>query len=42
VQRKLDRGDGLSRFLRHEASGLFAVPGGAAAGEYVGQRLLEG
>ena len=42
VQRKLDRGDALSRFIRHEASGLFAVPGGAAAGEYVGQRLLEG
>ncbi|THA71831.1 deferrochelatase/peroxidase EfeB [Streptomyces sp. A0958] len=41
VQRKLDRGDALSPFLRHEASGLFAVPGGAAAGEYVGQRLLE-
>ncbi|MEU6088691.1 iron uptake transporter deferrochelatase/peroxidase subunit [Streptomyces sp. NPDC047085] len=42
VQRKLDRGDALSRFIRHEASGLFAVPGGAAKGEYVGQRLLEG
>ncbi|MEE4541121.1 iron uptake transporter deferrochelatase/peroxidase subunit [Streptomyces sp. V4-01] len=42
VQRKLDGGDGLSRFLRHEASGLFAVPGGAGPGEYVGQRLLEG
>ncbi|MFG2680708.1 iron uptake transporter deferrochelatase/peroxidase subunit [Streptomyces sp. NPDC048392] len=42
VQRKLDRGDALSRFIRHEASGLFAVPGGAAEGEYVGQRLLEG
>ncbi|RAJ66435.1 dye decolorizing peroxidase [Streptomyces sp. Amel2xB2] len=41
VQRKLDRGDALSRFIRHEASGLFAVPGGAAKGEYVGQRLLE-
>ncbi|MEU6573102.1 iron uptake transporter deferrochelatase/peroxidase subunit [Streptomyces sp. NPDC046805] len=41
VQRKLDRGDALSAFLRHEASGLFAVPGGAARGEYVGQRLLE-
>lgn len=41
VQRKLDRGDALSPFLRHESSGLFAVPGGAAAGEYVGQRLLE-
>lgn len=42
VQRKLDRGDALSQFIRHEASGLFAVPGGAAKGEYVGQRLLEG
>ncbi|WP_237405332.1 iron uptake transporter deferrochelatase/peroxidase subunit [Actinacidiphila reveromycinica] len=42
VQRKLDGADGLSRFLRHEASGLFAVPGGAGKGEYVGQRLLEG
>ncbi|MER5290691.1 iron uptake transporter deferrochelatase/peroxidase subunit [Streptomyces pharetrae] len=42
VQRKLDRGDALSRFVRHEASGLYAVPGGAAEGEYVGQRLLEG
>ncbi|MGP4000017.1 iron uptake transporter deferrochelatase/peroxidase subunit [Streptomyces sp. 8N706] len=42
VQRKLDRGDALSPFIRHEASGLFAVPGGCAPGEYVGQRLLEG
>ncbi|HEX5566983.1 MAG TPA: iron uptake transporter deferrochelatase/peroxidase subunit [Streptomyces sp.] len=42
VQRKLDRGDALSRFIRHEASALFAVPGGARRGEYVGQRLLEG
>ncbi|MEV6259302.1 iron uptake transporter deferrochelatase/peroxidase subunit [Streptomyces sp. NPDC051784] len=41
VQRKLDRGDALSPFIRHEASGLFAVPGGPASGEYVGQRLLE-
>ncbi|MFD4996100.1 iron uptake transporter deferrochelatase/peroxidase subunit [Streptomyces buecherae] len=42
VQRKLDRGDGLSRFLRHEASGLFAVPAAAKPDEYVGQPLLEG
>ncbi|WP_425608689.1 iron uptake transporter deferrochelatase/peroxidase subunit [Streptomyces albipurpureus] len=41
VQRKLDRGDALSEFIRHEASGLYAVPGGAREGEYVGQRLLE-
>ncbi|MGA5122853.1 iron uptake transporter deferrochelatase/peroxidase subunit [Streptomyces pseudogriseolus] len=42
VQRKLDRGDALTPFVRHEASGLFAVPGGATEGEYVGQALLEG
>ncbi|KUJ70235.1 peroxidase [Streptomyces albus subsp. albus] len=42
VQRKLDRGDGLSRFLRHEASGLFAVPPAAEPGSYVGRPLLEG
>ncbi|MCP9945436.1 iron uptake transporter deferrochelatase/peroxidase subunit [Streptomyces somaliensis] len=41
VQRKLDRGDALSPFIRHESSALFAVPGGPAEGEYVGQRLLE-
>jgi dye decolorizing peroxidase len=41
VQRKLDRGDALSQFIRHEASGLYAVPGGPGKGEYVGQRLLE-
>ncbi|MCX4824289.1 iron uptake transporter deferrochelatase/peroxidase subunit [Streptomyces sp. NBC_01142] len=41
VQRKLDRGDALSPFIRHEASGLFAVPGGPGDGEYMGQRLLE-
>ncbi|AWI29879.1 iron uptake transporter deferrochelatase/peroxidase subunit [Streptomyces tirandamycinicus] len=41
VQRKLDRGDALSRFVRHEASGLFAVPRGAEEGDYVGRGLLE-
>ncbi|WP_338698289.1 iron uptake transporter deferrochelatase/peroxidase subunit [Streptomyces sp. Q6] len=42
VQRKLDRGDALSQFVRHESSGLYAVPGGAEKGGYVGQALLEG
>ncbi|WP_280702229.1 iron uptake transporter deferrochelatase/peroxidase subunit [Kitasatospora sp. GP82] len=41
VQRRLSRGDSLSRFLRHEASGLYAVPPGAPEGGYVGQPLLE-
>ncbi|KJY47645.1 iron uptake transporter deferrochelatase/peroxidase subunit [Streptomyces sp. R33] len=42
VQRKLDRGDALSEFIRHESSGLYAVPPAPRDGEYVGQRLLEG
>ncbi|MGF1431447.1 Dyp-type peroxidase, partial [Kitasatospora sp. LaBMicrA B282] len=43
VQQKLSRADGLSRFLKHEASGLFAVPPGVGgAGGYPGQALLEG
>ncbi|MFD7027614.1 iron uptake transporter deferrochelatase/peroxidase subunit [Streptomyces sp. NPDC059917] len=42
VQRKLDRGDALSEFIRHEASGLYAVPRGPRTEEYVGQPLLEG
>ncbi|MGJ5898209.1 deferrochelatase/peroxidase EfeB [Streptomyces sp. V2] len=42
VQRKLDRGDALSKYIRHESSGLYAVPGGAEEGGYVGQSLLEG
>ncbi|WP_340559549.1 iron uptake transporter deferrochelatase/peroxidase subunit [Streptomyces sp. GSL17-111] len=42
VQRKLDRGDALSAFVRHEASALFAVPPAAPEGGYVAQPLLEG
>lgn len=42
IQRKLDRGDALSPFLRHEASGLYAVPPAPEPGDYVGQALLEG
>ncbi|MDJ0383981.1 iron uptake transporter deferrochelatase/peroxidase subunit [Streptomyces sp. G-G2] len=42
VQRKLDRGDALSAFIRHETSGLYAVPRGPRTEEYVGQPLLEG
>ncbi|MFD3720988.1 iron uptake transporter deferrochelatase/peroxidase subunit [Streptomyces sp. NPDC058674] len=42
VQRKLDRGDALSEFIRHESSGLYAVPPAPRTGEYVGQPLLEG
>ncbi len=33
--------DALNQFATHIGSGLFACPGGAAQGEYIGQRLLE-
>ncbi|MCK9922579.1 Dyp-type peroxidase [Frankia sp. AgPm24] len=41
VQRKLDRLDALSAFVRHTGSALFAVPPAAPAGGHVGQQLLE-
>lgn len=42
VQRNLIAGnDRLSHFTRHETSALFAMPGGVARGEFVGQRLFE-
>ncbi len=41
LQRKLGAADALTEYIKHVGSALFAVPGGAAPGEYVGQRLLE-
>jgi deferrochelatase/peroxidase EfeB len=41
VQQRLVANDALSRFIRHETSALFAVPGGVAPGSYIGQALLE-
>lgn len=42
VRQRPARGDALARCIEHEVSALFAVPGGAAPGECVGQGLLEG
>ncbi|MGE7388416.1 Dyp-type peroxidase [Streptomyces sp. NPDC004126] len=42
VQRRLSQGDALSRYLVHETSALFAVPGGVRPGGYVAQALMEG
>ncbi|MCF2526459.1 iron uptake transporter deferrochelatase/peroxidase subunit [Yinghuangia soli] len=42
VQQKLARGDALSPFVRHEASGLYVAPPGCPEGGYVGQALLDG
>ena len=40
IQMKLGLGDGLSEYIQHTGSALFAIPPGIAQGEYVGQALL--
>ena len=40
IQRKLGTMDGLTEYIQHTGSGLFAIPPGARAGGYVGQTLL--
>ena len=39
VQQRL-AGDGLNEYLKHVGSAIFAVPGGVAKGEFVGQALF--
>jgi dye decolorizing peroxidase len=41
IQQRLSGADTLSTFIRHEASGLFAMLPGCAEGGYLGQALLE-
>jgi dye decolorizing peroxidase len=41
VQRRLASKDALNKWIKHIGSAVFAVPPGAAEGEYVGQHLLE-
>jgi deferrochelatase/peroxidase EfeB len=38
---KMAKFDMLNQFVTHTGGGLFACPGGIAAGEFVGQRLFE-
>jgi deferrochelatase/peroxidase EfeB len=40
MQTRLGRNDGLSEYIQHTGSALFAVPPGIAPGEYVGQSLF--
>jgi deferrochelatase/peroxidase EfeB len=40
IQMKLGLGDGLSEYLQHTGSALFAIPPGIAEGEHVGQALF--
>ncbi len=42
VQRRLVAADALRRFIRHETSALFAMPGGVSPDQYLGQSLVEG
>lgn len=42
VQRRLDEMDLMNTWTTPIGSAVFAVPGGAAPGEYLGHRLLEG
>ncbi len=41
IQNALARNDALQEYLQHTGSGVFAVPPGAAAGEFVGQALFD-
>jgi deferrochelatase/peroxidase EfeB len=40
IQMKLGQRDGLSEYVQHTGSALFAIPPGIAQGEYVGQALF--
>jgi deferrochelatase/peroxidase EfeB len=40
MQQQLSAKDGLMEYLQHTGSGLWAVPAGVRAGEYVGQELF--
>jgi deferrochelatase/peroxidase EfeB len=40
MQTKIARDDGMSEYLQHTGSGLFAVPPGVQSGGYVGQTLF--
>ncbi|MBR7834468.1 Dyp-type peroxidase [Actinospica durhamensis] len=42
IQQRLSGADSLSTFIRHEASGLFAILPGCADGDYLGRELFEG
>jgi deferrochelatase/peroxidase EfeB len=40
IQRRLGSMDALNEYIKHVCSALFAIPPGAEAGGYVGDRLL--
>ena len=41
IYENMSKLDMMNQFVTHTGSGLFAVPGGIAKGEFVGQRLFE-
>jgi deferrochelatase/peroxidase EfeB len=40
VQQRLSRVDSMNEYIRHTASGLYAIPPGARRGSYLGEALL--
>ena len=40
IQTRLGLNDGLSEYIQHTGSALFAIPPGIARGEFVGQSLF--
>jgi deferrochelatase/peroxidase EfeB len=40
MQTRLGLGDGLSEYIQHTGSALFAIPRGIAEGGYLGQALF--
>jgi deferrochelatase/peroxidase EfeB len=41
IHAKLSRMDAMNQFITHVGGGLFACPGGAGKGEFIGQRLFD-
>ena len=40
IQQQLSRSDKMNEYIRHVGSGIFACPGGVAAGSYWGEKLF--
>jgi deferrochelatase/peroxidase EfeB len=40
IQRRLDHGDRLTKYVVHQSSGMFAIPPGIAKSGFVGESLL--
>lgn len=41
IQSNLSKNDAMNDYIKHIGSGIFAVPGGVASGEYIGHKIFE-